>query len=234
MRGFQRQRQRMQGCKSGQRVSHHQGRGDDLGQIASSPPVKHSAMATHDACSACVGRQIRLRSAGRCMPMRDSGEHKLSVSVVRHERRRASRTDDRCSVRTRRSARVALGDHLEDLTAKCHAARDAGDRWRHDAISRRHAAHRVSPSRCVLPADCLRFWPDRHRDPDDGLRADRICSPAYVDAGVEKPRILARLHYVIVVMFVWPVLAMVALGLADAISEFANAICSGSHAASAS
>src|ERR1700687_3195329 len=33
-----------------------------------------------------------------------------------------------------------------------------------------------------------------HRGPDDGLRDHRLCSAAYIDAGAEKPRALARLH----------------------------------------
>src|SRR5258707_12198964 len=35
---------------------------------------------------------------------------------------------------------------------------------------------------------------DRDRRPDGVLRAHRLCRVAYVDAGLEKPRALARVH----------------------------------------
>ena len=75
---------------------------------------------------------------------------------------------------------------------------------------------------------------DRQRGADDGLRADRLRGAAHADAGAEEPRALAGLH---LRRRAWcssgRSLAMVALGLADAIFGFRQRYLRGQAAAPA-
>ncbi len=62
---------------------------------------------------------------------------------------------------------------------------------------------------------------DRDQRADDGLCADRLCRAAHADAGAEEPRGSGSAHLCDhASRSIWPLLAMVILGLADAIFGF--------------
>ena len=85
---------------------------------------------------------------------------------------------------------------------------------------------------CVAIAFCFTggllamLGADRRRGAADGLCAHRLRRAAHADAGAAEPRALAELQPTpSSCIFVWPVLAMVVLGLADAIFGFRERYC---------